>query len=496
MGRCWFRLTVSPNRKNPIVGTRQYLSILVVGSEGTTTRTVVHFILKTVTSCILSNRYQFKKSSHCGSNNMVSSLVNGRLWVSVFATIDIVAKAELSEIHPFYNGILEYLRNQITLPSQRIVPACNQQQFPIVSYGPVHNRHTTDHCSNNEGGRVTPSEREWLMKQHTRNLVSNNPYMQDYYYTTMKFREMASAREAQLAATGHTTIPDPLCLLPSPITVDHIATGIDPAKDGMPPMYSPSQFENSLGILTTSNVNTPRQTIQLPPRHRVVVAAAPVIDARQDMYRPIRCQRELLSVIESSIVRCSESMRSTSPLPRCSWSSIIAGPYSSSTEVTCSICSWTLSTATHSSFNCSPWRRASGSWHRSSPIYQFQPSSTPSRPCSHESGPGAGRPISEGERAWNGTRVQLPRLFHFFYIYYNYFITTFILPTMLFHIIHFIVYIIDVVHTHDPYLRLFSMGLMVVFRSLYHLQCCCRTSIIIFYCSKAPCPRRPRVVTA
>ncbi|XP_078338699.1 uncharacterized protein LOC111100321 isoform X1 [Crassostrea virginica] len=100
-------------------------------------------------------------------------------------------------------------------------------------------------------GLMTQKEKDWIIKIQLIQLQTENPYLDDFYYTTYTLKKKAEERQKRQQ------------------------NGVMEDKDGelnliIPAMakletrpYKPAQFEGSLGRLTTSSVHNPRQIIDV-----------------------------------------------------------------------------------------------------------------------------------------------------------------------------------------------------------------------------------------
>uniref|UniRef100_T1IQ12 Uncharacterized protein n=1 Tax=Strigamia maritima TaxID=126957 RepID=T1IQ12_STRMM len=93
---------------------------------------------------------------------------------------------------------------------------------------------------------MSPKEKEWLIKIQLLQLQTNNPYLDDYYYTSYLMKQKALEKNRE----GDTEGEEPKLLLPE-LTKTETRT------------YTPEQFEGSLGKLQAVSVNYPRKIIDL-----------------------------------------------------------------------------------------------------------------------------------------------------------------------------------------------------------------------------------------
>ncbi|ELT88005.1 hypothetical protein CAPTEDRAFT_225516 [Capitella teleta] len=89
---------------------------------------------------------------------------------------------------------------------------------------------------------MTEREKDWVIKIQLRQLQTDNPYLDDYYYTSMQMKKEAAKRRGRQ--------------IDAKLVIPQIAAKMD--KD-----YKPLTFEGSLGRLTTSSVHNPRRIIDV-----------------------------------------------------------------------------------------------------------------------------------------------------------------------------------------------------------------------------------------
>ncbi|XP_048766866.1 protein PAT1 homolog 1-like isoform X2 [Ostrea edulis] len=100
-------------------------------------------------------------------------------------------------------------------------------------------------------GLMTQKEKDWIIKIQLIQLQTENPYLDDFYYTTYSLKKKAEERQKN-HQNGIMDDKDPELNLIIPAM----------AKLETKP-YKPAQFEGSLGRLTTSSVHNPRQIIDV-----------------------------------------------------------------------------------------------------------------------------------------------------------------------------------------------------------------------------------------
>lgn len=230
-------------------------------------------------------------------------------------------QVELCLTHPFYHNLMNMLLVNSNQGGQKRFPSPKQNNS-LPEWASNDDKQTQENWENrrrnfseNEGGWMSDSERDWLIKIQTRNLVTDNPYVHDYYYTKLKLRELTETRALQIVETGHTMLADPLSLLPSPITGEQLEAGSDATREGggtsRPPTTVAMHFEKSLGMLSPSSLHTPRQILQLAHHSSSArdVTPSPLATTVTKPQRVSRGYRELLGLIEkmySIVLRIDE----------------------------------------------------------------------------------------------------------------------------------------------------------------------------------------------
>jgi len=100
-------------------------------------------------------------------------------------------------------------------------------------------------------GLMTQREKDWVIKIQMLQLHTDNPYVDDYYYTCWSVRKMLierQRREALHPKNGSGNTDEPALVLPQLAKVETRA-------------YEPAHFEGALGRLTSSSIHNPRQII-------------------------------------------------------------------------------------------------------------------------------------------------------------------------------------------------------------------------------------------
>lgn len=99
---------------------------------------------------------------------------------------------------------------------------------------------------------MTRKEKDWIIKIQLIQLQTDNPYLDDYYYTyhTMR-KKMAERDKAVRDSQGERGgSGEPELIIPNMMKIE-------------PRTYTPAQFEGSLGRLTAASVHNPRQIIDV-----------------------------------------------------------------------------------------------------------------------------------------------------------------------------------------------------------------------------------------
>ncbi|BFZ24999.1 hypothetical protein BsWGS_28040 [Bradybaena similaris] len=99
-------------------------------------------------------------------------------------------------------------------------------------------------------GLMTKKEKEWIIKIQLIQLQTDNPYLDDYYYTCYTMKKKTAERDKQRGVQSDKMTNEPELVLPNMIRLE-------------PRIYTPAQFEGSLGRLTAASVHNPRQIIDV-----------------------------------------------------------------------------------------------------------------------------------------------------------------------------------------------------------------------------------------
>ncbi|XP_033730746.1 protein PAT1 homolog 1-like [Pecten maximus] len=104
--------------------------------------------------------------------------------------------------------------------------------------------------SDEYAGLMTKKEKDWIIKIQLMQLQTDNPYLDDFYYTTYMLKKKMLERQKMTQNGISNKEDDPKLIIPSLGKLETRA-------------YKPAQFEGSLGRLTTSSVHNPRQIIDV-----------------------------------------------------------------------------------------------------------------------------------------------------------------------------------------------------------------------------------------
>ncbi|XP_059140141.1 protein PAT1 homolog 1-like isoform X2 [Physella acuta] len=130
-------------------------------------------------------------------------------------------------------------------------------------------------------GLMTKKEKDWIIKIQLIQLQTDNPYLDDYYYTYYTMKKKAADREKNQDVTGDKSNNELELLIPNMVKLE-------------PRTYTPAQFEGSLGRLTAASVHNPRQIID------VCRNASPTNEnsTQKSVSKELRKYRQLLMDIE------------------------------------------------------------------------------------------------------------------------------------------------------------------------------------------------------
>ncbi|XP_050392947.2 protein PAT1 homolog 1 isoform X2 [Patella vulgata] len=160
----------------------------------------------------------------------------------------------------------------------------NHQRFQGPSYNrdyyyrPSHEQPRDGRSTDDFAGLMTQKEKDWIIKIQLMQLQTENPYIDDYYYTNFTINKKNKELRRQQEVNGVTTEEQQL-LIPHLVKIEQKT-------------YSPAQFEGSLGRLTTASVHNPRQIINITRRASIGG------EEGQNVSKELRKIRQLLMDIE------------------------------------------------------------------------------------------------------------------------------------------------------------------------------------------------------
>ncbi|XP_014673274.1 PREDICTED: protein PAT1 homolog 1-like [Priapulus caudatus] len=96
---------------------------------------------------------------------------------------------------------------------------------------------------------MTQREKDWIVKIQMMQLHTNNPYLDDFYYMNYSIKEELKRKAKQKGASG-VSKDDAKLIMPIVLHTENRS-------------YRPAQFEGSLGKVSVSSVNNPRQMIDI-----------------------------------------------------------------------------------------------------------------------------------------------------------------------------------------------------------------------------------------
>nr|KAG5694082.1 hypothetical protein BaRGS_033701 [Batillaria attramentaria] len=142
-----------------------------------------------------------------------------------------------------------------------------------------HHHHQQDAAEDEYAGLMTKREKDWIIKIQLLQLNTDNPYLDDYYYTYYTLRK--KQRESGGGDADNLSLK---LLIPNIAKIETKA-------------YTPAQFEGSLGRLTTASVHNPRHIID------VTRGASPTEEStKKNVSKELRRFRQLLMDIEKGYV--------------------------------------------------------------------------------------------------------------------------------------------------------------------------------------------------
>lgn len=97
-------------------------------------------------------------------------------------------------------------------------------------------------------GLMSQREKDWIIKIQLLQLHTDNPYVDDYYFTCWSIKKMLEEKRRKEGIVGKDKTREVTLVLPQLAKIETKA-------------YAPVQFEGSLGKLTASSIHNPRQII-------------------------------------------------------------------------------------------------------------------------------------------------------------------------------------------------------------------------------------------
>ncbi|KAK3776430.1 hypothetical protein RRG08_023782 [Elysia crispata] len=138
----------------------------------------------------------------------------------------------------------------------------------------------TNEAEDEYAGLMTKKEKDWIIKIQLFQLQTDNPYLDDYYFTYHTIKKKAADRNRQ-EGKADSKDNEPELLIPNMIKIE-------------PRTYTPAQFEGSLGRLTAASVHNPRQIIDVCR----TVSPTGEESGKKSVSKELRRYRQLLMDIE------------------------------------------------------------------------------------------------------------------------------------------------------------------------------------------------------
>jgi len=162
-------------------------------------------------------------------------------------------------------------------PNMSQMPSNQSNQQKCRS--PINDQHHHHDDSYDEyAGLMSTKEKQWLMSIQINQLISDNPYVDDYYFTILRLRFLGKLRQGNERKDG------PKLILPERAKIE--------AKT-----YAPAQFENSLGKLQVVTYTAPRRIIDVSIAQSSESGQDPQVAAKD-----LRKFKQILLDIESMYV--------------------------------------------------------------------------------------------------------------------------------------------------------------------------------------------------
>lgn len=145
------------------------------------------------------------------------------------------------------NGQMPLL-SQPTQWARRPPQSTNQTSYSTndSSKGHVHDQRHTTAAENYDdyAGLMSTKEKQWLMSIQINQLISDNPYVEDYYFTVLRLRCLGKLHPGRDGKEG------PKLIMPGKAKTE-------------PRTYAPTQFANSLGKLQVVTYTAPRRILDV-----------------------------------------------------------------------------------------------------------------------------------------------------------------------------------------------------------------------------------------
>lgn len=127
----------------------------------------------------------------------------------------------------------------------RRIPQNNQQSdVSKISLSSVDPRHIASDSGDEYAGLMSTKEKQWLMSIQINQLISDNPYVEDYYFTVLRLRCLGKLHPDRDGKDG------PKLIMPERAKIESRT-------------YAPTQFANSLGKLQVVTYTAPRRIIDV-----------------------------------------------------------------------------------------------------------------------------------------------------------------------------------------------------------------------------------------
>lgn len=173
------------------------------------------------------------------------------------------------------NGPMPPLLSETTQWTRRPHHSTNQPSYSSNDSSKAHvheHRHTTTADNYDEyAGLMSTKEKQWLMSIQINQLISDNPYVEDYYFTVLRLRCLGKLHP------GRDTKEGPKLIMPGKAKTE-------------PRTYAPTQFANSLGKLQVVTYTAPRRILDVS-----ISQASP--DSGQDPQLAVKDMRKFKQIL-------------------------------------------------------------------------------------------------------------------------------------------------------------------------------------------------------